>query len=283
MPSAFVADVGATTTRFALVRANGALDSVRSIANSEAADLATVLDTALKNCGKVRPLACILAVAAPVDGDEIAMTNRNWSFSQRRLRRALKLERLVVINDFAAAAYALPHIREADLVAVGSGRPTPRGTMLVCGPGSGFGVATLLRHSGKPRAVPSEAGHMRLGAATADEARILAHLVREEGPVVVEQILSGPGLVRLHRILTGEESTGEAIVASARLGKNPARDARPDEGTRLARPRGGERRRAHESGSRVRNHANRNAREPRAIRRMLLEGFAKRRRRIKRR
>jgi glucokinase len=152
------------------------------------------------------------------------MTNRNWSFSQRRLRRALKLERLVVINDFAAAAYALPHIREADLVAVGSGRPTPRGTMLVCGPGSGFGVATLLRHSGKPRAVPSEAGHMRLGAATADEARILAHLVREEGPVVVEQILSGPGLVRLHRILTGEESTGEAIVASARLGKNPARD-----------------------------------------------------------
>jgi glucokinase len=96
--------------------------------------------------------------------------------------------------------------------------------MLVCGPGSGFGVATLLRHSGKPRAVPSEAGHMRLGAATADEARILAHLVREEGPVVIEQVLSGPGLVRLHRILTGEKSTGEAIVASARLGKNPARD-----------------------------------------------------------
>jgi glucokinase len=224
MPSALVADVGATTTRFSLVRANGTLDSVRSIANGEAADLATVLEAALKNCGKVRPLACILAVAAPVDGDEVTMTNRGWSFSQRQLRRALKLERLVVINDFAAAAYALPHIRQADLVAIGGGRSVARGTMLVCGPGSGFGVATLLRHAGKPRAVPSEAGHMRLGAATADEARILAHLVREEGPVVVEQVLSGPGLVRLHRILTGEVSTGEAIVASARLGKNPARD-----------------------------------------------------------
>ena len=79
MPSALVADVGATTTRFSLVRANGALDSVRSIANNEAADLATVLEAALKNCGKVRPLACILAVAAPVDGDEVTMTNRGLS------------------------------------------------------------------------------------------------------------------------------------------------------------------------------------------------------------
>jgi len=224
MPLALVADVGATTSRFALVRSDGSLDTVRSIANDEAADLPTVIETALENCGTVRPLACVLAVAAPVDGDEVTMTNRRWSFSQRSLRRTLKLERLVVINDFAAAAYALPNIRQADLVSVGGGRSAPRGTMLVCGPGSGFGAATLHRQGGRPRAVASEAGHMRLGAATADEARILAHLVREGGPAVVEQVLSGPGLARLHFILTGEESKSEAIVGAARLGKNPARD-----------------------------------------------------------
>src|SRR5690606_11128196 len=51
----------------------------------------------------------------------------------------------------------------------------------------------------------------------------LVHLVQEEGPVVVEQLLSGPGLVRLHRILSGEITTSEEILAAARLGQKPAR------------------------------------------------------------
>jgi glucokinase len=221
---ALVIDVGATTSRFALGRAGGSLETVRSISNREVKDIATVLEAALDGCGRVRPLICVLAVAAPVDGDFVTMTNRKWSFSQRELRAALKLKRLVVINDFVATAHALPHVRQADLVAVGGGRSTPKATMLVCGPGTGFGAAVLQRDGARPRAVASEAGHMRLGAATADEARVLAHLVREEGPVAVEQILSGPGLVRLHRILAGETLSSEEIIASARLGRNAARD-----------------------------------------------------------
>lgn len=219
-----VVDVGATTSRFALARADGSLDAVRAVANDEAADLATVLDAALAASGSVRPVACVLAVAGPVDGDLVKLTNRPWSFSQRALRNELKLSRLVVVNDFVAAAHALPALRQADLVAVGSGRSEPRGTMLVCGPGTGFGAACLHRDRGKPRAVASEAGHMRLGAATADEARIVAHLVREEGPAVIEHVLSGPGLGRLHRILSGEDANAEAIIAAARLGKKGARE-----------------------------------------------------------
>ena len=66
-----------------------------------------------------------------------------------------------------AVAHALPALRQADLVAVGGGHGEPRGTMLACGPGTGFGAACLHRDVGKPRAIASEAGHMRLGAATA--------------------------------------------------------------------------------------------------------------------
>jgi glucokinase len=223
-PPVLVVDVGATTSRFALARSDGALEAVRTIANDQADGIVTVIEAALAACGTVRPTGCVLAVAGPVDGDEVALTNRNWFFSQRKLKRALKLTHLLVVNDFVAAAHALPALRQADLVAVGGGRSEERGTMLVCGPGSGFGAASLQRMRGKPRVMPSEAGHMRLGAATSDEARIVAHLVREEGPVVVEHVLSGRGLIRLHRILSGEEATTEEIIASARLGKNPARD-----------------------------------------------------------
>src|SRR5688572_15311695 len=98
-----VVDVGATTSRFALAR-DGALDTVRAVANEEAADLETVLDAAIAASGARRPLACVLAVAGPVDGDRVALTNRRWSFSLRELRRALKLSRLVVVNDFVAVA-----------------------------------------------------------------------------------------------------------------------------------------------------------------------------------
>lgn len=223
-PPVLVADVGATTTRFALVRSDGALDAVRSIANNDVSDLTDVMHAALNASGAVRPTVCVLAVAGPVEGDAVSLTNRPWSFSQRALRKELKLTRLLVVNDFVAIAHALPTLRRADLVAVGGGRSEPRGTMLVCGPGTGFGVATLLRHTGKPRAIASEAGHMRLGAATADEARVVAHLVRDNGPVTIEHLLSGPGLVRLHRVLTGEEATTKSIVEAARLGKNAARE-----------------------------------------------------------
>ena len=222
--SILVADVGATTTRLAIARKDGALEGVRAIANNKSENLPTMLAEMLDEAGRRRPFGAVLAVAGPVDGDQITLTNRSWSFSRRELARTLKLKPLVVVNDFTAVAHVLPKFGPADLVAVGGGRGEPRGNLLVCGPGSGFGVAALMRSGGKPRAISSEAGHMRLGAATADEARIVAHLVREYGPAVIEHVLSGPGLVRLHRFLAGEQSSTEAIIAAARVGNSLARE-----------------------------------------------------------
>jgi glucokinase len=218
-----VVDVGATTTRLALARKDGSLDGVRSFANDAAKDLATLLAGALDRAGPKRPVTCALAVAGPIDGDRVTLTNRAWSFSRRGLARTLKLKRLLVVNDFVAIAHALPALRSADLVSVGGGRGDARGTLLACGPGTGFGVGVLLRAGRRMHAMASEAGHMRLGAATADEARIVAHLVREQGPVAVEDVLSGPGLARLHRILADEKSGAETIVVAARAGNGKAR------------------------------------------------------------
>ena len=220
--SVLVADIGATKTRLAFIRKDGKLGAVRSVMNDEVADLETLLASALA-AARPRPRAAVLGIAGWIDGDHVLVTNRGWTFSRRALARKLKLERLVAINDFEALAHGLPALGKQDLITVGAPQEAPRERLLVCGPGGGFGSALLIKHGRFARVLASEAGHMRLGAASADEARVIAHFLRDAGPVIVEHVLSGPGLVRVHEILSGENKRAESIAAAARAGEAAAR------------------------------------------------------------
>jgi len=217
-----VADIGATTSRLALTGADGKPRAVRMVANDAVPELAGLLADALAAAGRPRPQAAVLGIAGPVDGDRVVVVNRGWTFSCRALARRLGLKRLVVVNDFEALACALPVLRAADLVAVGAGHGAPKDRLLACGPGTGFGSALLISAKPRPAVLASEAGHMRLGAATADEARVIAHYLRETGPVIVEQVLSGSGLARLHAFLTSERKSSEAVASAARAGNAAA-------------------------------------------------------------
>jgi glucokinase len=217
---ALIADIGASTIRIAFVR-GGEFSSVQTRSLRKGDSPQALIAAAIAGA-KPRPERAVIALAGPVDGDHVTMTNFAWSFSQKELRRALRLKRLVVVNDFVAVAHALPALRPADLVSIPGGHKHAKGNLLVCGPGSGFGVAALIPGR-RPTVIASEAGHMRLGAATARTARVLAHLVRELGTVVTEDVLSGPGLARLHRILSEREESPEEIVAAARRGRPNAK------------------------------------------------------------
>lgn len=214
-----VADIGASTIRIALTRGNE-LSAVRSKALRKG-DSPQALIAAALAATKPRPTHAVFAVAGPVDGDRVTMTNFAWSFSQKEIKRALHLKRLIVVNDFVAVAHALPTLRPSDVFSIPGGHRHAEGNLLACGPGSGFGVAALIPGR-RPIVIASEAGHMRLGAATAKTARVLAHLVRDLGTVVIEDVLSGPGLGRLHQILSGRQESAEDIVAAARKGKQSA-------------------------------------------------------------
>jgi glucokinase len=209
-----VADIGGTKTRLALAR-GGRLGKIKSIFNDGVPDLQELLARELAATGKSRSTTAALAVAGPVDGDRIALTNRAWSFSQAKLKQALKLKRLIVVNDFVAVAHALPALKTKDLVRIGGGKGKKDGNLLACGPGTGFGVAALLHGASAPTVLASEAGHMLLGPAAADEAEIFARL---SGPkaTVVENLLSGPGISRLHRALTGQALTSDQVITNAR-------------------------------------------------------------------
>jgi len=84
-------------------------------------------------------------VATAVVGDHVTFTNSAWSFSQRAVREALGLQRLVVVNDFEALALSLPDLQPSQLLQQ-AGPPlagVPTQIVAVVGPGTGLGVAGL--------------------------------------------------------------------------------------------------------------------------------------------
>lgn len=220
-----VADIGGTTTRIARTGADGVPFDIRIEANVSYGSLEELLRNYLAAVGGPAPRAAVLAVAGPVDGDAVRLTNASWAFSSAALAAEFGFAELKVINDFAALAHGVPRLSREDLCEVGVGRAVPGAPIVVCGPGTGFGTALILPRDGGYEVRASEAGHMRLGAVTADEARVLAHLVRDLGAVSIDKVLSGSGLARLHTILSGEEASSHAIIRAALVGQERERNS----------------------------------------------------------
>ncbi len=155
-----------------------------------------------------RPTEAAIAVAAPVFGDNISLTNHGWSFSIKEFQRNLGLTSLRVFNDFAATAMAVPHLPEKDVFLVGPACPNAQGPIGILGPGTGLGVCSLIPHAGEWTVVPGEGGHVTLPTSTALEDQIATFLRTRWQHVSAERVLSGSGLVNLYQALcTIEGST----------------------------------------------------------------------------
>lgn len=174
-----------------------------------------------------------LAIAAPVTGDEVSLTNAAWRFSVRQLRRDLGIQRLDLINDFAALAHALPLLGAGDRLPVGPDLPAePERPIAVIGPGTGLGTSAALSHEQRGWAVVAgEAGHTTAAARCEREAAILALLRRDSRHVSYERVASGPGLVELAGAVAklgaapAPPQTPAGVVEAARAGDEGCREA----------------------------------------------------------
>jgi glucokinase len=214
-----VADIGGTTCRFAMVGADGRPERVIRFPNREVPDMAAAISRYMGEAG-VRPSIGVLALAGPIDGDEIVLTNRDWRFRLSALRAQLGFTQLHAINDFVAVAWALPALRADDVKPIGPAADSRHGVKVACGPGTGMGVAALIPQNGSWRVIPSEGGHVSFGPVDADEEPIFARLRAVAGMVSAETVLSGPGFTRLHRALhpDAEPLASEAILKRAKAG-----------------------------------------------------------------
>jgi glucokinase len=199
---ALVGDIGATNSRFALILPDGTMTRARVFASVDFTDIGdAIIDYLAGEETPNRPTHGVLAIAAAMVGDRVTMTNHPWSFSIDALRRRLGLNRLRVINDFAANALSIPNLDKADVVQVGPGSSRVEAPIGVIGPGTGLGVGALLPGDGRAMPLQSEGGHVTMPAANARETAVLELMRERFDHVSAERVLSGPGLVNLYNVL----------------------------------------------------------------------------------
>ena len=226
MRTTLLADIGGSKSRFALANPAGAPARMSVIENDTVADLDAAVARYLEETG-ARPRAATLAVAGPVDGEEIALTNRaSWRLRRREFAKRFGFSQLRVLNDFEAIAWALPQLGAAQTRPLGSPVVPHAGVKVVLGPGTGLGVAALLPADGRWHVVASEGGHASFGPQAPDEIEVFARLRQECGAVSAETVLSGSGLARLARALDPQAArhAPETIAASA-LAREPSAQA----------------------------------------------------------
>jgi len=205
---ALIADVGGTYTRLGILTAAGPAH-VKVGENAASANLIVLLESYLQTVpASDHPTRGAIAVASPVTGDWVEMTNLNWRFSITDLKSRLKLDPLRVINDFMALALALPHLTADAVVQIGGGKAARGGAVAVVGPGTGLGVSGLLPCDGAHVPITGEGGHVSLAAHDEEEDRVLEWFRRRYGRVSAERVLSGQGLVDLYHCLCGRPLAG---------------------------------------------------------------------------
>lgn len=210
-------DVGGTNVRLALQTAPGqGPEAVETLPCARFDSLLAAMRHYLSAHRGPAPRWCAFGIANPVVGDQVKMTNRDWSFSVSELQRALGLERLLVINDFVALALSLPSLGADQLRQVGPGRAVSGAPCALVGPGTGLGVSGLLPGAaGSMVPVSGEGGHVTLAAADRLEAEVIEALRRRFGHASAERGVSGPGLENLyHAVCEVEGVPGQPFGAA---------------------------------------------------------------------
>ena len=196
-----LADIGATHARFGLEAAPGVLRQVAVLLCDDYSGIVPLLHAYLAQTGGVRINHAAFALANPISGDYIRMTNRDWEFSTDEVRRALGLSTLLIVNDFTALAMALPGFEPKDLMQIGGGAPQSHAVAGVLGPGTGLGVSGVIPTIDGFVTLGSEGGHVNFAPADEREFAILQHAWQEWPHVSNERLISGPGIELMYRAL----------------------------------------------------------------------------------
>jgi glucokinase len=215
-----LADIGGTNARFALQTGAGDFDCIEVLACADHATLGAAMSCYLgQAAARGFPVATLrhaaLAIATPVEGDMVGMTNHHWRFSIEALRAEFDLTTLLVINDFAALAMALPYLRPDQRQRIGGGVELSGRPIGLIGPGTGLGVSGVIPCGGRWVALASEGGHASFAAVTPEEVFILDVLARQFGHVSGERLLSGTGLELMHHALSDQRLAAPEITGRA--------------------------------------------------------------------
>ncbi len=230
---ALIGDIGGTNARFALTDTASPSPRILHARTLPAAGFASLQHAAEQYLAEVgaQPSLAAIAVACPVDGEEIRLTNRAWAFSRGELKESLRLRQLSVINDFGAVSWAVPSLEPADCVTLhGRQEAALRGPVTVLGPGTGLGVSLLVGATETGwQVVETEGGHVSFAPLGDEELAVARWLTARFGRASNERVLSGKGISHIDAVLRGVDADSSAaprdpaeIVAAALQGHDLA-------------------------------------------------------------
>lgn len=216
MTALVAVDIGGTHARFAVAELHAdrrpTLGEICKYRTADHAGLASAWAAFSRDHGRTLPKAASIAIAAPVERELIRFTNNGWTIRPATLAQELDVETVGLLNDFAAMAAAVGVLEEDELVHLGGpAGPLPAdGVTTVIGPGTGLGVAQLLRHKSHSIVLATEGGHIDFAPLDSFEERLLMLLRTRHRRVSIERIVSGPALADIREALA--MIGGEAIV-----------------------------------------------------------------------
>ena len=210
-----IADIGSTYARFVLETAPGSFSAAASLLCADHVDFKSAVQAYLVSLPAGQRVAhAAVAIANPVEGDRVRMTNYHWEFSIEQVRLQLGLDTLLVVNDFTALAMALPRLAAKDLRQVGGGRAVAKSVIGLLGAGTGLGMSGLIPAGDSWVSLGSEGGHASFSPRDERELAVLRFAWRRFEHVSFERLLSGAGLMLIQQALADRAGQGsEALTA----------------------------------------------------------------------
>jgi glucokinase len=208
-------DIGGTHARFALAEVAGgrvvSLGEPITMKTAEHASFQTAWEAFDDMIDEPIPQAVAIAIAGPINADVIKFTNNPWIIRPALIKEKLRVEAHILVNDFEAVGHAVAQADAEHFVHLcGPDQPLAEtGTVSIIGPGTGLGVAHLLRTGAHYHVQATEGGHIDFAPLDSIEDAVLAKLRKRYRRVSVERVVSGPGLVEIYETLAGIE--GRAI------------------------------------------------------------------------
>ena len=178
-----------------------------TLKTAEHASLQTAWQAFAATLDRPLPRAAALSIASPITGDVIRLTNNPWVIRPSLIPERLGVETYTVINDFGAVGPAgaqLPPDQFEHLC--GPDEPlAAEGVTTVCGPGTGLGVAQVLRTPHRYHVLPTEGGHIDYAPLDAIEDALVKRLRGSFTRVSAERVCAGPGIVAIYETLAALE------------------------------------------------------------------------------
>jgi glucokinase len=219
MTQVVAVDIGGTHARFALAEVDAgrvqSLGAPVTLKTAEHASFQTAWEAFGAQLGLPLPPAAAIAFAGPVGGDVLQLTNSHWAIRPALIKERLHVDRFSLVNDFGAVAHAVAQAPSDAFDRIcGPDLPLPeRGIVSIVGPGTGLGVAQLVRRQlNDYQVIATEGGHIDFAPLDSFEDGLLAMLRTRMRRVSVERIASGPGIRPIYEALAALEH--RAVEAS---------------------------------------------------------------------